>query len=154
MPRLVGAFRLQIQTQKTVYSLGETITLRLTITNIGGGTYFIDLQPPSGLTDLIVQDGSGTTLASPGRYTAPRRLGGQELAPGASLVPKYWDNSTPSEGTEWENIVRWGYTLTEAGSYSITAISAITGYTVADGGAHGFTTDQTRSNTLQIQIVK
>lgn len=148
---LHGVFSIHLEADKAAYAPGESVRLRVTITNIGSESYRIAVQPPSGLTELIVRDQNGAIVRSTGRYIAPWRTSAPEVAAGANFVPKYIPNGQ-GPGTQWEDITRWGYNLIDPGTYTIVAISKIIAYKAVPGGSEAFTTNALQSNVVQITI--
>lgn len=155
-PIAQGSFNIQLAADKTVYGVGEVIKLSLTITNNTSQSYSFLSRPPSALTDLRILDQDGRTLPQPPAIDKAAFFGGlanYKLRPGASVSPKYFYQAQPP-GTVWEEIGGWGYRLTKPGTYTIFAISKIGFYRSTSAGTSGVTTDDFKSNTVQIEITQ
>lgn len=155
LPVREGYFSLQLAADKGEYSVGEAIKLRLTMTNTSDGNLIVDLEPPSGLTELEVRDETGQIVAP----SPPGRAGGRgsmaanyKFAPAQSVIAEFY----PPNGAapvQWQDITWWGYSITKPGVYTIVAIPKFRGFQSAPTGAGAFTvSEKGRSNVVRIKI--
>jgi hypothetical protein len=144
-------FRIRIEANKNIYSVGEPIQLRAWITNTTGEEYGIDNVPPWALFRLVVLNGNGKRLVGAG--LGPARVGWAPwiFKPGETQVASYQDPTSPRQMRQWADISHWGYTITRAGNYTLAAYLATRGYRKAAGGIDTFVTSgNTPSNTVHI----
>jgi hypothetical protein len=138
-----------------IYSIGEPIKLQLKVTNNTGDRYSIDRQPASGLTELQVRDENGSIIppSAAGRVSGRGFMVGYDLAPGASVVPRF----SPPDGSapvQWQDITWWRYNITKPGTYTIVAVPKFRGFQHSSGPARPFVVSESdTSSPIRIQIV-
>ena len=159
LPVSSGIIMARIESNKTVYHIGEPIMLRVTLINISDQRIFFFPAAPYSM-DLDVIDGSGRPRVSSGRrgpWNGELRLNTIPLDPGQSAVtgyndPRIHEAHVIAPWREWEDLRDWGYDLTQVGNYTIGIRSGTIG-ALAAGGPE-FQTPIGKSNTLHITIIR
>jgi hypothetical protein len=135
-----GNLRLRLETSRSAYRSGDTVTVRAAITNQSTKPFRYFVQPAWGNTRLVITDESGHVVAPTngpaGYYVISSHYG--EL-PGGQTRVWSWDTG------EWTPIAYWGYRGLAPGRYTV-AGSPI----MWSGRAHPDTT--VRSNHVSFTI--
>jgi hypothetical protein len=137
-------FAVQLETNKQMYTLGEPVKIRVSITNVTSEPYNILYWPLVGMFPLLIQDSSGAQIAP----TVPGVLEGPinssevyQLAPRGTVT------------TRWIEIRNYGYALTQPGAYTVTTSLCGVGAKLTSGGTESFGLGgKDKSNAVQIQI--
>jgi len=136
-PLRAGIFRTRLQSDKTLYRIGEPIKLRLTVTNITARPYGAMWLPEFANFKLIVANSQGRTLTSKGTRVGYNVSYGDiaQFPPGKTLVSKFVNPEAGNKSlSEWAPIEYWGYDLGEPGDYTITALPSFGAFEVIDNG--------------------
>jgi hypothetical protein len=156
-----GVITARLESNKSVYQVGEPIKLRLTLINRMGQTVFFVQAAPYGLSHLEVFSAKGKAAPSGERRTPSSGVAMVRSIPlytGRPVVVKYYPRERQGRGyvygsiTEWADINEWGYVLEHPGNYTL-----IASLNVAAVGNRGpfFTTSPTdKSNAVHITIIK
>jgi hypothetical protein len=110
-------FRLKIETNKAVYSVGEPILVRVTLTNTGDQSYKLDSRPPWSVCVLQVFDTNGSPVLQDSVVGVQDLIPGWRFQPGQTRVAEYWDDKNVA--AQWANIGRFGYSFKIPGTYTI-----------------------------------
>lgn len=123
IPVRSGVITARLESDKSVYRVGEPILLRLTLINRTGQTVFYGVLPPYVLSTLEVLDAERRAL-SPSGGLGPRIFEGRgnsmPLVPGKPVVVEY-DRSGRGDFRDVADIKDWGYVLNQPGKYTIVA---------------------------------
>jgi hypothetical protein len=148
-----GIFQARIESKKTSYVVGESIELRVLITNRSAKEYATErLVPWFICQNLDVFDGTGRRVVSRGlgpiRFTLPT----EQFMPGVTKAVKYWDSDN-KQTKEWADLSFFGYQIAKAGTYTITCHPTIYGYSGNPGEIGPFVTSGANaSNTITIYV--
>ena len=114
-----ASVRVTLATDKSQYSLGDKIQVRISYQNMSTQSLVI---PPriSPVNDVLLKIEGSDGVALPQAADVPQRAGPISghtilLDPGVTIVEK-------SSGGEFIPISDWGYRITKAGTYHITAV--------------------------------
>jgi hypothetical protein len=156
LPVRAGVIIARIETNKSVYQLGEPILLRLTLINTTGQPIFSGVGAPYWMSDLKVSNAGGKPVfPGGGRGRNIGAMGGRiysiALMPGKPVLVGYNDPDSDGTRVEWADIREWGYDLREPGNYTIRAVAAITA--IGTSGPE-FKTSGAASNTVHFTIVR
>jgi hypothetical protein len=145
---------LEIQTERSAYSVGDSIFVGLALRNVADHEVDIPSATPTALAILRVRDEHG----EPAKITLPIADGygsgpGRSLGVGKEL--RVLGSQKTSQGTAtgrgsttWINLAEWGYDIRAPGRYTITGFPLVP---MAQGA--GFTFDTTtRSNQAKFTI--
>jgi len=110
-------FRLRIETGKAVYSVGEPILVRVTLTNTSDQPYKLDSRPPWSVCVLQVFDTNGSPVLQDSVVGVQDLIPGWRFQPGQTRVAEYWDDKNVA--AQWANIERFGYSLKTPGAYTV-----------------------------------
>lgn len=160
LPTRSAVFHIRLDSDRPVYTIGEPIQLRLTITNASGQYYAVTWAPPWQQCRLLVADGEGKILASTGRRggntASARNI--MEFPPAKTLVAEYPDPKAAFRALEWADLTYWGYSLAKPGDYTITAVPVLTAFErtndMKSAGPTFMTSPKDRSNVVRIRITK
>lgn len=152
LPARDDVFRLQIQTDRSQYAVGDPISLRIVVRNNTNEVYSVPAFPPCYFVALSIADESGNQVPK----ATPRCAGyfnavlAYRIPPGGEQVLKRVSGNVV---TEWSDLAAFGYTL-RAGTYVITAIPMIDGFQSQNGlRVNRFhTTEKPTSNVVRIRI--
>lgn len=111
----VRDLRLTVETDRKTYRAGDSVAVRLSLTNVSAATVPFVPQPPWALAALTITR-NGQVLPR-GTFGA----GADPAGPQGSLPPKetrFWN----WQGHLWFSLRHWGYDLRQPGQYTIAAI--------------------------------
>jgi hypothetical protein len=135
-----GNLQLRVETSRSAYRSGDTITVRVAITNRSTKPFRYVVQPPWANARLVIIDESGRIVAPThepeGYYLVSTHHA--ELASGQTRVLS-WDTG------EWTPIAYWGYRRLAPGRYTVAGSPIL-----SSGRAHPDTT--VRSNHLRFTV--
>jgi hypothetical protein len=138
-------FAIRLETNKQTYRASEPINVRIAITNVTDQPHSIVEWQPVALVPLLVRDSRGVQISP----TVPGH--GQRmniLTPTYHLAPK----ATVTIG--WMEISKFGYALTQPGTYTVTASLHGVGRTTTTQGTETFgMSGEDKSNAVTIQIL-
>ena len=110
-------FRLRIETDKAVYSVGEPILVRVTLTHTGDQPYKLDSRPPWSVCVLQVFDTNGSPVYQDSVVGVQDLIPGWRFQPGQTRVAEYWNDKNVA--AQWANLGRFGYSFKMPGTYTI-----------------------------------
>jgi hypothetical protein len=155
-----GVITARLESNKSVYQVGEPIELRLTLINRTGQTVFFVHAAPYGLSHLEVFSAKGK--APSGGRRAPSSGAAMvrsiPLYSGRPIVVKYYPRERQGRGyvygplTEWADISDWGYVLEHPGNYTL--IASLSVAAVGTRGSFFTTSPADKSNAVHITIIK
>jgi hypothetical protein len=150
-----GIFSTQLETDKSVYTLGEPVEVRLTIRNISGGQYGIDQWQPWVLGSLTIFDSHEQRVpVSVLPRSRAERSGGLAaawfLAPGESQTVLYYQLGDHAPH-EWAPIQYWGYRLEKPGTYKLAMTMSLHAWLITDH-APTFFDNTFPSSSVQIEV--
>ncbi len=156
IPVRSGMILARIESEKSVYLVGEPIMVRLTLINRSGRELFVWPSAPYAMSTLEVFNATGKPLRSTGSEgeICPAGCGGHpytiKLSPRKPVVVEYDDRYSHWALREWADVRRWGYNIRQTGDYTLIASPKV----VAFGeGVPEFTTSPTdKSNKVHIRI--
>lgn len=120
LPERGSTFRVSLQANKSTFTAGDSILIRVAISNVSSQHYRVQIAPAFYLVALLVRDASGTVQQSPGITGLVRRdVRAYDFPPGKTIEPG-WRSAEDPTG-QWVNLQLWGYTL-PAGTYTIEAV--------------------------------
>ena len=145
-----GILSVRLESDKSVYHLGDPIELRATLHNNAGEEYGVRMAL---LCDLQISTRDQTVPVTGARHYGERGMAvhAWSFAAGKSLVVTYVpvDNNIH----EWTPLDFWSYKIGERGTYTIVAVAQLTAWPIARGGAASFSSS-IKSNAVGSQIVK
>lgn len=144
-------FRLRIETDKAVYSVGEPILVRVTLTNTGDQPYKLDSRPPWSVCVLQVLDANGSAVYRDSVVGVQDTIPGWRFRPGQTRVAEFWDDKNVA--AQWANIGRFGYSFKIPGTYTIVGKLVLRAYKETPHGADVVFLSG-KSSPLTIRIVK
>jgi hypothetical protein len=130
-----------IETPRPAYHVGDTIRVRISLTNVSNDTIGFYPAPPWAQVLLVLKRNGEVVQAT----TRPWGIAGSSLS--ARLSPHEtvvwgWDQKF-----EWNPLAAWGYHLREPGTYTIVGIPQVS---AARGVVEDLTT--VRSNVVTITV--
>lgn len=153
-----GVILARIETNKSVYHVGEPIMLRLTLINKSGHEIFFFPSAPYAISNLEVFNARGKAVPSTGAQgeICPAGCGGHpytiKLDPGKPVIVEYNDRQSHWALREWADIRHWGYDIRQAGNYTLIASPKLTALGV--GVAEFTTSSADKSNAVHVMITK
>lgn len=154
LPARSNVFRILLLANKQTYRPGESILIRLSLTNASQDDVHIQVAPSFYLVGLLIKDASGNVQQSPGLTTLVRLNSRFADIPVGKTIDVGYDTHDDPTGA-WVNLDFWGYSL-PAGTYSIQAIPNILGVVMnKDNTARIWfkTAREPSSNTVTITIL-
>jgi hypothetical protein len=132
--------RLRIETSRATYRTGDSVTVRLALTNESTAPITFVAYPPWYQARLMVTDATGRvvapTMSPSSAYLVSSR---KATLPGGQTRVRSWENQ------EWFSLRHWGYKLDAPGQYTIVGAPAL--------NVPGVAPDTTlRSNRVTITI--
>lgn len=116
----------RIESNRATYGIADPIKLRITVKNISSRTVeFFDGSPWHEVS-ITLKDKSGNLVPMSGAadtVTYHTLIGGgaREIKPGQTVTLQW-------AGQEWSTLDHWGYSLKNAGQYSIRAVPHLVGF--------------------------
>ncbi len=154
VPARSGLFSVRLESDQTVYRPGQPIELRITLTDKASQAFQTEAGPPFSLTSLIVRDAEGRTLHSLGSSGFSQlNIMPYTFSPQKPILLEYPDPKGNGRVTAWANIRRWGYDLTQPGTYYITAYPHFAAAPVGATGDQFLTPSSDLSNRIRITIL-
>jgi hypothetical protein len=144
-------FRLRIETDKAVYSVGEPILVRVTLTNTSDQPYKLDSRPPWSVCVLQVFDTNGSRVLQDAVVGVQDLIPGWRFQPGQTRVAEYWDNKNVA--AQWANLGRFGYSLKTPGTYTVVGKLVLRAFKETPHGADAVFLSG-KSSPVIIRIVK
>jgi hypothetical protein len=133
--------RLTIETDRSIYHVGDSITVKVSLTNLSNSPVPVVPLPPWYIAHLIITTQGGrvvTPVRSPGAGSVDMQA--RRLKPHETVV---WSWT----GQEWSSLRLWGYELNQPGHYSIVGVPQVTGPAVEPDYK------SVRSNRINITVV-
>lgn len=117
-----------IEPERTTYHVGDSIRVRVSLTNVSNDTIaFAPLPPPSQVKLVVTRNGQVVQRRWAGGGGGTGGAASTYLTPKQTAV-QLWD------GRPWLRLDGWGYDLKEPGTYTIVGVPQIGGPEVtADG---------------------
>jgi hypothetical protein len=144
-------FQLKIETDKAVYSVGEPILVRVTLTNTSDQPYKLDSRPPWSVCVLQVFHTNGSPVLQDSVVGVQDLIPGWRFQPDQTRVAEYWDDKNVA--AQWANIGRFGYGLKIPGTYTIVGKLVLRAYKESPHGADVVFLSG-KSGPVTIRIVK
>ena len=155
LPVRSGVITAQLESDKSVYHVGEPVMLRLTLINRTDQKVFYGVAAPYELSALEVFTAEGKVLSrsvGPGPCSdCEGRTVTAPLDPGKPVVVVY-DRTGTGAFREVAAVKDWGYVLRYPGTYTIIAHLNVAAIGVS--GPEFITSPTDKSNAVQITIVK
>lgn len=149
-----GIITARLESDRSVYHVGEPIKLRLTLINGAAQKIFIGPLAPYELSNLQVFNAEGQAL-SPSVGGGPCICQGRPytvaLNPGEPLIVSY-DRYGNGAYRDWADLKDWGYVLRQPGSYALIASLQLVAFGIKMPEFRTSPTD--KSNTVHITIIK
>jgi hypothetical protein len=115
--------RVEIETDKTHYRIGDSVMVRLTLHNTSSQPILFQNETYTGLVDLRVIDQAGHSVGPTVSPLGVRVSGPLRTFPaGESMTLLYW-RAPPQR--EWLNLRDWGFEIPKPGRYRILGTSSI-----------------------------
>ena len=160
LPVRAGVISIRLESNKTVYRLGETIELRVTLVNHTAKQYAIALVPPWFLCRLSVRNEKGQAIhpTLSGTYGATGGAFSYELPASGTVPLTFWPRGHGGElPRAWADVKYWLYDLDKPGTYAI--VGSPTEFSAYEVSGHHlgsrFVVSPTEtSNALHIKIVE
>lgn len=157
LPQRSGVIHISIKTDNTVYRVGDSPKIQVTLTNLSSQHENARAYPPWLLCKLSVAlDGRELAQPStgwPGGFWDLAMF--YRMGPGASIVTGYTNYGQKAVWTGWVPIEAWGYKLTAPGQYVISAIPDVVVSEPTTAGTSQFRTAASdRSNSVRVQVTR
>lgn len=144
----------ELESDKPAYQAGEPIKIRISIKNTGDGNYSLPAVPSWALCSLMILDGNNSLLQSSGLQVGYRITTAGKTYPAHSThAIEFNDPYGEHDIVEWAPVSVWGYSLSKAGTYTITAIAKFTATAVSSPPYQQFAVTET-SNSVRIKVLR
>jgi hypothetical protein len=159
MPVRSGVIRIELESSKPSYQAGEPILIRVLMTNLTSEAYNAIWSAPWELCTLIVLNSARQPVPSTHYPWGTRRSMADvyQFPPHATVPARYgsWYAGLPDShrAFEWTDIGKWGYHLSEPGTYTLIALPTISSLRATVGNARAFATSISDASTpIQIRV--
>lgn len=157
-PTRARIIEIKITSDRSVYNIGDSIKLRLTLINRSAQELYVPGNPPPyEITKLQVLDERGHALLPTEKSTTfLTRLGKPRvtpLPPYKLVVLQFDDPDHNWQLNEWADIRHWGYKIKRPGNYTIFASPSLTAFST-NIDREFRTSPADKSNTLRIIVLR